>query len=182
MAENETQETQENLVLERSEGQNQASMAEDLAAIKAQLEDEQKAKAELRESLEKKDFVIADLETKHGELEAALSEAKQGSEVGAAALTAAAEAKQQAVAKYLQAVKALNPQVPEDIITGETIEEIDASVEKAKATVEAVKQSLQAEAAATKVPAGAPTRGAISLEGMSPREKIAYAISRQSRE
>ncbi|TET17096.1 MAG: hypothetical protein E3J81_02290 [Dehalococcoidia bacterium] len=175
MPENETQETQENLVLERSEGQNEASAADELAAIKAQLEDEQKAKAAIEESLTGKDARIAELET-------ALSEAKQGSEATAVELASTREAKDAAVAKYLVMAKALNPQLPEGIITGESIEEIDASVEKAKATVEAVKQSLQAEAAATKVPAGAPTRGAISLEGMSPREKIAYAISRQRRE
>jgi hypothetical protein len=38
---------------------------------------------------------------------------------------------------------------------------------------------MEAEAAAAKVPAGAPTRGAISLEGMSSKEKIAYGIQQK---
>ena len=75
--------------------------------------------------------------------------------------------------------KALNPAVPEGIIAGETIEEIDASVGKGKAIVEAVRQAMEAEAKGTRVPAGAPTRGAINLEGMSPREKIALGIQQK---
>jgi hypothetical protein len=73
--------------------------------------------------------------------------------------------------------KALNPTIPEGIITGESIAEIDASVEKGKAIVEAVKKAMEAEAKETKVPAGAPTRGGVNLEGMGPKEKIVYGIT-----
>ena len=173
MPENETQENQEN--------QNQAPTAEavgealSLDQIKAQLEEERQAKAALEQATADKDARIA-------ELESALSEAKQQSEANAFDLATLKETTADAVAHYLDMAKALNPQVPEGIITGESIAQIDASVEKGKATVEAVKATMQAEAAATKVPAGAPTRGLISTEGMSPREKIAAGISRQSRE
>ena len=175
MPENETQETQETLVLERSEGQNQAPTGEDIETVKAQLADEQKAKAALEQAAAEKDARIAALE---GQLQAATTKIATFN----AELASATEAKDQAVAKYLGMAKALNPNIPEGIISGSTIEEIDVSLEKGKDTVEAVRKSLEAEAAATKVPAGAPTRGGISVEGMSPREKIAYAISRQSRE
>ncbi len=149
---------------------------EDIAAIKAQLEEEQKANATLKEAMEKKDFTIADLETKRGELESALSEAKQESE---AMITTLKEARDQAVAKYAGMAKALNPAIPEDMITGETIEEIDASVEKGKAIVATVKKTIEAEAAGAKVPAGAPTRGEISTEGMSAKDKIAAGIQQK---
>jgi vacuolar-type H+-ATPase subunit I/STV1 len=126
--------------------------------------------------VESKDATIAELEAKRGELENSLSEAKKESE---AIVTALKEAKDEAVAKYGTMAKALNPTVPEAMIAGDTIEEIDASVEKGKALVASVKESLESEAAAAKVPAGAPTRGEISLEGMSPKEKIAYGIRQQ---
>jgi len=140
--------------------------------IEAQLEEEKKAKAAAKATLVEKDARIA-------ELEASLSEAKTGSEVAAAELASIKEAKDQAVAKYLGMAKALNPAIPEGIIVGETIEEIDASVEKGKGIVEAVKKAMEAEASQAKVPAGAPPRGEISLEGLTPREKIAAGIQQK---
>jgi len=140
--------------------------------IEAQLEEEKKAKAAAEATLVEKDARIA-------ELEASLSEAKTGSEVAAAELASIKEAKDQAVAKYLGMAKALNPAIPEGIIVGETIEEIDASVEKGKGIVEAVKKAMEAEASQAKVPAGAPPRGEISLEGLTPREKIAAGIQQK---
>ncbi len=177
MAENE--QTQQN--------QNQAvgeglvpSQAGELTTIKAQLEQEKTAKATLEEAMAGKDSRIAELETAVNEAKAeaqTLSEAKgKELEASAAELATTKEARDQAVTKYLNMAKALNPNIPEGIIGGETIAEIDLSIDKGKAIVEAVKKAMEAEAAATRVPAGAPTRGAISTEGMSPKEKIAYAI------
>jgi len=152
--------------------QDNVSTTQELDAVKAQLEEEQKAKTTLEEAMTAKDARLA-------ELEAALSEAKQGSEASATELAAVKEARDQAVTRYLGMAKASNPQVPQDIITGETIAEIDASVEKGKGLVASVKKTLESETAAAKVPAGAPTRGAISLEGMSPKDKIAAGIQQK---
>ena len=162
--EGETKETQETKVT-----QNNTSAADELAAVATQLEGEKKARAALAEATEKKDFVIADLETKRGELE-------EKSNSMAAELASVTEARDQAVAKYLGVAKAANPNVPEAIIAGATIAEIDASIEKGKAIVESVKAAMESEAAKTKVPAGAPTRAGISTEGLSAREKIAAGI------
>jgi hypothetical protein len=89
------------------------------------------------------------------------------------------EACAQAISKYLEAARALNSTIPKDVIAGQTIEEIDTSVKKAKAIANAVKANLEAQAKEAKVPAGAPTRGEISLEGLSPREKIAAGIQQK---
>ena len=123
----------------------------------------------LEQSISEKDAKLAGLET-------SLSEAKKASEAITAALK---EARDQAVAKYRDMAKALNPTIPQDIIAGETIAEIDASIEKGKSLVASVKQYLESEAAAAKVPAGAPPRTTISLEGMSSKEKIAYGIQQK---
>jgi len=160
----ETQETQEN--------QNNAPTPEDLEALRAQLQEEQEARATAESTLAEKDARIADLE-------ASLSEAQQSVESLRAEGVAISEARDQAVSKYLTMAKALNPAIPEGIIAGETIDEIDASVEKGKAIVEAVKAAMEAEAKGTKVPAGAPPRCAINLEGLSPREKIALGVQQK---
>ena len=157
---------------ESEENRNTAPAPEDLEAIRAQLQEERQARAAAQAFLDEKDRRIA-------ELEASLSEAKQASEASAVEHAQVREARDRAVAKYLNMAKALNPAVPEGIIAGETIEEIDASVEKGKAIVEAVKAAMEAEAKGTKVPAGAPTRGSINLEGLSPREKIALGIQQK---
>jgi len=176
--ENETEETQET--------QNTQGTPETLEAIKAQLEEEKRAKAADEAALAEKDQRIAELQAEgealraeRSNLQASLSEAKQGSEAAAAELVSTKEAKDQALAKYLNMAKALNPAIPEGIIAGETIEEIDSSIEKGKGIVEAVKKAMEAEASKAKVPAGAPPRGEISLEGLTPREKIAAGIQQK---
>jgi len=157
---------------ETKEPKNGVSTPEDLEAIKAQLEEERKAKAAAEASLADKDDRIA-------ALEAELSEARSGFESTTAELSSVKEANAQAVSKYLDAVRLANPTIPQDIIAGETIEEIDASVEKAKAIASAVKANLEAQAKEAKVPAGAPPRGEISLEGLTPREKIAAGLNQK---
>jgi len=166
---------------ETQENQNQAPTGEavgealSLDQIKAQLEEEQQAKAALEQGAAEKDARIAALES-------ALSEAKQESQAALTETARLKDAEATTVGKYREALLAAHPDIPQDLIQGDSVSGLFASVEKGKATVHAVRKSLEAEAAATKVPAGAPTRGAISVEGMSPREKIAAGISRQSRE
>ena len=154
---------------ETQETQNTAPETDDLEAIKARLEEEKKAKAAADAALAEKDDRIASLES-------SLSEAKQAVESLRAEGVAISEARDQAVAKYLDAVRLANPAIPQDAIVGETIEEIDAALAKAATIAESVKASLEAQAKQTKVPAGAPPRKEISVEGLSPREKITAGI------
>jgi hypothetical protein len=157
---------------ETPEGQansNGVSDVEGLAAIKAQLQEEQAARTAIEATLTQKDQRIA-------ELEASLSEAKQGSEAFAAELAQVKEAHGKAVARYLDAVRIANPTIPQDVIAGATVEDIDASLAKAASIAESVKASIEAQAKQTRVPAGAPQRGEIPLDALSPREKIAAGI------
>ena len=179
--------------MSENENENTAPSQEELEQTKAQLQEEQRAKAAAEELLAGKDTRITELQAEgealraeRSNLQGSLSEAQQESEAkhkelqtSVAELATLKEAKDQAVAKYLNMAKALNSGIPEDIIAGETIEEIDRSVERGKAIVEAVKASMESEAAAARVPAGAPARGTISLEGLSPRDKIAYGIQQK---
>ena len=82
----------------------------------------------------------------------------------------------QAVSSYKALVVKANPEVLEELITGDSIEDINASLEKAESIVGRVRQGLEAEMASAKVPAGAPERTPTDLSALSPREKIQYAI------
>ena len=176
----------ENGTPETQESQNNAPEPEDLEAIRAELEEEKKAKAAAEASLAEKDTRIAELQAEgealraeQSNLQASLSEATQGSEAVAAELASVKETRAQAVSKYLDAVRLANPAIPRDIIAGDTIEDIDASLAKATTIAESVRANLEAQAKETRVPAGAPPRGGISLEGLTPREKIAAGIQQK---
>jgi len=82
----------------------------------------------------------------------------------------------QAISSYRALVVKTNPEVPEELITGDTIEEIDKSLANAQTLIDRVRQGLEAEIAAAKVPAGVPQRAPVDLSALSPREKIRYAI------
>ncbi len=80
------------------------------------------------------------------------------------------------VVAYKVVVVQANPYIPEELITGNTIDELNQSVEKAKTLIAQVRTSIEAESASGKVPAGAPARTPPDLSALSPREKIQYAI------
>ena len=82
----------------------------------------------------------------------------------------------QAVTSYKATVIRLNPEVPEELVTGDTVEAIDKSLGNAKTLIGRVREKLEAEVATTRVPAGAPQRTPPDLSALSPREKIQYAI------
>lgn len=83
-----------------------------------------------------------------------------------------------AVARYRGAVLAAAPEVPEDLVAGETVQEVDAALAQAKELVERVRRQLLAQSRAERVPAGAPARHGPDLSVLSPQEKISYALRR----
>ena len=86
-----------------------------------------------------------------------------------------------AVAKYRAALLATAPEIPAELVKGESIDEIDASLEQARGIVSKVRQQLESEAEANKVPTGAPERTPQDLSALSPAEKIAYALRKSLR-
>jgi len=165
---------------------NGVSTPGEMEAIKAQLEEEKQAKASAEASLAEKDARIAELQAEgealraeRSNLQASLGEAQKVVESLRAEGAAISEARDQAVVKYLAAVRLANPAIPQDIITGDTIAEIDTSLSKATSIAASVKASLEAQAKEARVPAGAPPRTEIPLEGLSPREKIVAGIQQK---
>ncbi len=82
----------------------------------------------------------------------------------------------EAVSSYKEAVVEANPEVLEELISGDTIEAINESLQQAKALVSKVRQGIEAEISSVKVPAGAPERTPPDFSALSPREKIQQAI------
>lgn len=93
-------------------------------------------------------------------------------------LTSLNKSLNEAVASYKGLVIGANPEVVEELITGDTIESVDESLEQARNLVSKVRQGLETEISLAKVPAGAPERTSPDLSALSPREKIQYAMGR----
>ena len=95
-------------------------------------------------------------------------------------LAALRESRDTAVSKYRDSLLSANPLVPIELVTGDTIEAIDASMETAKTLVTRIKEGVAGEVDNTSIPAGAPPRSGPDFDGMSTRDKINYGLN-QSR-
>ena len=111
----------------------------------------------------------------HDALEDALTQAQQ-------ALAAQREATRAALGRYREALLAAEPDLPPDLVAGETLEAVDASVAAARQTVARIRERMSAAAAPGTAPSrgfpvGSPSRGAPSTRGLSSAEKIAAGLS-----
>jgi len=86
-----------------------------------------------------------------------------------------------AASKYRDALLASQPEVPPDLVTGETVEEVDQQLEAALRMVAQLRGHLESQAQALRVPTGAPARRAPDLSALSPTEKIVHGLSQQQR-
>ncbi len=86
----------------------------------------------------------------------------------------------QAVAGYRTMLAKTNPDVLPELLGGETIAALDSSLARSKELVGRIKSRLEEQAGSIRIPAGAPQREGVDVEGMSPREKIRWGIVRGS--
>ena len=84
-----------------------------------------------------------------------------------------------AVSSLRSQLLASAPEVPDELVQGQTAEEVAQSFARARQVVERVRGQLEARLARERVPAGAPLRSAPDLSALSPREKIAQALLRR---
>ena len=83
-----------------------------------------------------------------------------------------------AVGRYRIALMVSAPDLPEELIRGNTIVELDDAMESAKKIVEKVASRIGGRTSEDRVPSGAPARREADLSGLSAREKILYAINK----
>ena len=134
----------------------------------------------LTRDLKSRDATITRLEQALAGKDSEIAALKQALEEAERKLTELGQALAQAVASYKAMVLQANPGVLAELITGDTVDEVNESLKNAQALVERVRQEMEAEASKTRVPAGAPQRAPLDLSALSPREKIQYAIGGSS--
>jgi prefoldin subunit 5 len=124
---------------------------------------------------------IASLETDIQARDQELAELKSRTEQDADTFASLTAQHQGAVSAYRELVLKSNPLLPADMVQGGTIDEVNASLEKAAALVSQVQQGIEAQQQTdtreTNIPAGAPGRTPVDLSSMSTKEKINYGLN-----
>jgi len=151
-------------------------LMDELEATRDELEGLKQEKEALARELESKDATIAGLEQALVSKDSEIVTLKEAIVESDQKMTEINNILAQTVASYKALVVETNPGVLAELITGDTIETVNESLENARALVDRVKQGMEAEASRAKVPAGAPQRTPFDLSVLSPREKIQYAI------
>jgi chromosome segregation ATPase len=78
--------------------------------------------------------------------------------------------------RYREIVLSHEPDLPADLVSGETVTEIDEALARARQTVAQVRQHIEQQAQVLRVPTGAPTRGSPDLSSLTPSEKIRLGL------
>ena len=126
----------------------------------------------LEESLAQRDARIGEVEATLEQRESTLKEREEEIEGVRAQLA-------QAVAVYRTSLLAAEPEIPEEMVQGTTIDEIQASLAGARQMVEQVRTQLESQASQERIPFGAPVRSAPDISSLSPQEKILPGLSRK---
>jgi chromosome segregation ATPase len=138
------------------------SLRQEKEVLNGELEARETTISELQETLATRDTEIAGLKQTIAEAEGKLAEIN--------------DSLSQAVASYRELVAAAHPEIPPELIAGDSVEAVDESLQSARTLVDKVRQGIEEESSRTRVPAGAPQRAPLDLSVLSPREKIEYAI------
>jgi chromosome segregation ATPase len=133
-----------------------------LAAAESKASGHETEAAELRDRL---DAVQREVEERDGVI------ATQSETIA----TAIERARQDAT-RYREVALAREPDLPADLVHGDTVDAIEEALGAARQTVAQVRQHLEQQAQAIRVPTGAPVRAAPDLSGLSSAEKIRLGL------
>lgn len=78
--------------------------------------------------------------------------------------------------RYRDAMLAGAPDVPPELVQGDTVAALDEAFAQAQGLVQRVQQQVEARVSRERVPAGAPARSAADLSSLSPQEKIMLGL------
>lgn len=124
---------------------------------------------EAAERAARAEHLVEEMGTLRQELEAARLEATQ-------ARTSAAEESRRVAERFRSVLLQTAPEVPPEMVQGDTVEELDRSLTAARQIVARVREQVQTQTAA-RVPAGSPVRSGVRVESLSAAEKIRLGVA-----
>ena len=114
---------------------------------------------------------------------AAATDAVAAFEADAAAMRTEVEASdgrlREAASRYRELAIRAEPSLPPELIAGDSIDAVEASLETARAIAGRVRSQMEQETQAARVPAGAPARGGADLSALSPEQKIRFGLGQR---
>jgi hypothetical protein len=119
--------------------------------------------------------LLAGLKVSLAEKDSAIANLKTTLEGGEKELKRLENSLKEAITGYRELVLAANPGLPEELIKGDSIRQIQLSLEYAKSIAGRIRQEMENEYARHQVPAGAPLRSDETAP-LSARDKIQYAM------
>jgi len=155
------------------------ALKEELEAEKAKSADaETRASAQVTEVTRPLQERIASLELEIKSRDEAIEKHRATIEEKTNGFASLAVERDSAVKAYSDLVKKSNSLVPGEMITGNSIAEINTSLENAVAIVEQVKKSLEMQSQNDRVPPGSPGRTEPDTGSMSSKEKITFGLNK----
>ena len=153
------------------------AMQEELAEAQAELERLQVTAAD-------REARAAHLEAQEAQLRQELALANHEAEAREQELTgfreqteALQEQVRSSAQRYRDLVLEQAPELPAELVAGETVDEVEEALQRARETVSKVRGHLESQAQAGRVPVGAPPRSGPDLSALSPEEKIRFGLN-----
>jgi chromosome segregation ATPase len=147
-------------------------LEEQLAAAHADIERLQSRVADAESLVETRNEELSSLRLQLTERDSRVAETATEVESLRSAVELARQEARAAVQRVRSSVLEREPELPAELVQGETVPDLDAAIERARQTVTQVRQHLEQQAQSRRVPAGAPVRGAPDTSSMSAAEKI----------
>lgn len=126
--------------------------------------------------------LTVDLDAAHAELAAsgeAILARDEEMRLLRARIDESADEMREAAARYRDMALKAEPALPGEIIAGETVVDIDVSLDRARTIAEKVRARIESEARALRVPAGGTARTSRDIGSMSPAEKISFGLAQR---
>ena len=155
-------------------GHSTPEQAED---VESTLRQEKQERDDFAAVLKEKADHIAELETLLDRERVAAAATQDALNTAGAELAAVKESRTEAIGACRDALRLAHPELPPDLIKGESVQELTDSVSGAQALVGKVRAALEQERSASRVPAGAPVDSGPDLSGLSARETISAGVT-----
>lgn len=150
-----------------------AQLEEELAEARAEIERLQQSAAEAHARAEQ-------VRAEADELRRQAAARTEPDAESRAAIEAAEQRLRAVTERYRDAVLRAEPALPPELIRGDDVDAIDASVEAAREIVGRVRAQIDTDARTPRVPAGAPPRSAPDVSALSAEQKIRLGLSQRS--
>ena len=161
---------------------------EDVSALQDELAEARAELEQLRETTADRAARAAHLESQLADVRAELSLASADAQARDQALASANERADAlegrvrgAAERYRALALELSPELPEELVAGESVEEIEEALQRARETVAKVRGHIESQALAGRVPVGAPVRSGPDFAALSPAQKIQHGLERRDR-